>query len=366
MCMYARDHASRLTSSHSKNLGRVGGDHRCARVSRFGNDPFPASRPPATCRTCPMPPRKMASPSPSARRASSRTTAGKTPERLGQNDGFGESAARTWVSPAPPPKAAEPEAPKKGSAGFVGFADVFALGTAVGAFVATLVTVLPPTAFSVAMPAPLLPALAIAVAASSAHVLYGVVWVYTKAFKKACKKAPLRFVSKKPVVIFETLVLGNKVCQQLALLAWACEMEGPGVSKLLTMAMEVKGPVFSALSAAVQKSVAAHSTQYAVAAGLMLGGQLLNAAIYRAIGRDGVYYGFKLGRPVPWSTAFPFNAGFRHPQYVGGYATQLGVLLVLASPATLSAGLLYLAAWWGLCYVATSLVEASGDNDGEE
>ena len=34
----------------------------------------------------------------------------------------------------------------------------------------------------------------------------------------------------------------------------------------------------------------------------------------------------KLGRPVPWCDGFPFNLGFRHPQYVGGLLTQLGLL----------------------------------------
>ena len=47
-----------------------------------------------------------------------------------------------------------------------------------------------------------------------------------------------------------------------------------------------------------------------------------------------MYYGFKLGRPVGWATGFPFNAGFRHPQYVGSIVSQLGILLLLNSPAT--------------------------------
>ena len=79
--------------------------------------------------------------------------------------------------------------------------------------------------------------------------------------------------------------------------------------------------------------------QLATAVTLFLVGQGLNAAIYKAIGRDGVYYGFKLGAKVKWSTAFPFNAGFRHPQYVGSYASQMGIVLALATPTTLGAGL---------------------------
>ena len=49
------------------------------------------------------------------------------------------------------------------------------------------------------------------------------------------------------------------------------------------------------------------------AQGIFLG-QLLNMAIYKAIGKNGVYYGYKLGRPVPWCTTFPFNAFTAHPQ----------------------------------------------------
>ena len=50
---------------------------------------------------------------------------------------------------------------------------------------------------------------------------------------------------------------------------------------------------------------------------LFLVGQLLNAAIYNAIGKAGVYYGYKIGVPVPWCTGFPFNVFTMHPQYAG-------------------------------------------------
>jgi methylene-fatty-acyl-phospholipid synthase len=100
-----------------------------------------------------------------------------------------------------------------------------------------------------------------------------------------------------------------------------------------------------------------------VAAALFFAGQVLNVAIYLAIGEDGVYYGFKLGRKVPWSTAFPFNAGYRHPQYVGAVLSQLGVLLIVTDADTLASGLCVLLAWWVLMYFVTSYVEAKGDND---
>ena len=57
-------------------------------------------------------------------------------------------------------------------------------------------------------------------------------------------------------------------------------------------------------------------------------GQVLNAAVYATIGGDGVYYGVRLGRTVPWVHGFPFRllatggkpgTGVRvpHPQYLG-------------------------------------------------
>jgi len=44
---------------------------------------------------------------------------------------------------------------------------------------------------------------------------------------------------------------------------------------------------------------------------LCIAGQTLNAGVYRAIGHDGVYYGCKLGRKIPWTTTFPYNLGIR-------------------------------------------------------
>ena len=82
--------------------------------------------------------------------------------------------------------------------------------------------------------------------------------------------------------------------------------------------------------------------------------QVLNVAIYRAIGTRGVYYGFKLGQPVPWNSGFPFNV-VAHPQYVGSVMTiwGLGILLWTQSPPGFTALLVF----WTLCYVLTGLQE---------
>ena len=294
-----------------------------------------------------------AKPAPSpvgGRRSTPRKSAGMGPTRLGVDDGFGVVPTAKWATPKSevkePPKAGkalldDPEeyADEKPSVfKVVGPSDVLVMSAATYGFYYAL-----PKPVPTVMP-PMTPALmGMAAAVVSSYLLYAIVWYKSKAFKAAAKKKPLSLLGKNAVIVFEKLVLGTKTMQQLALLAWA------------TPSME-----FSAL----QTLVMTHSQEtFAIAAGLLLVGQILNASIYKAIGRDGVYYGFKLGRSVAWSSAFPFNAGFRHPQYVGGMTSQLGVLVLLSSPATISAGLVPLAGLWGFCYIVTSIFEASGDNN---
>ena len=188
---------------------------------------------------------------------------------------------------------------------------------------------------------------ATAIAIAGSHLIYGFIWTYPKKFKAMCKKAPLKFLGKHAVAVFGKLVLFWKMMQQAALFWWASGFATPSVDG-------VKAFVHALL---------ASPEQLGLSLALLLAGQVLNIAIYQAIGADGVYYGFKLGRPVPWSSAFPFNAGFRHPQYVGAVVSQLGVLLTVTSAKTLDDGLAVMVAYWTLLYCITSYIEAKGDND---
>jgi hypothetical protein len=90
--------------------------------------------------------------------------------------------------------------------------------------------------------------------------------------------------------------------------------------------------------------------------GIVLG-QGLNSAIYRAIGKAGVYYGYRLGIEVPWVTGFPFNVGFPHPQYLGTCVTVIGVNVMVATPTHLAAGWLNLTMVQVLYYIYMGLVE---------
>jgi methylene-fatty-acyl-phospholipid synthase len=70
----------------------------------------------------------------------------------------------------------------------------------------------------------------------------------------------------------------------------------------------------------------------ALGGGLVAAGQWLNVAVFRRIGRVGVFYGGQLGRAVPWRAEGPFS-WFRHPQYVGVVASIWGLFLVARYPA---------------------------------
>jgi len=99
---------------------------------------------------------------------------------------------------------------------------------------------------------------------------------------------------------------------------------------------------------------------------LVAAGQVLNAAVYATIGGDGVYYGVRLGRTVPWVHGFPFRlfakggkpgTGIRipHPQYLGSAATAWGLLLAFSGAAPVGATVLV--GYWTALYVLTALQE---------
>lgn len=98
----------------------------------------------------------------------------------------------------------------------------------------------------------------------------------------------------------------------------------------------------------------------------LLAGQSLNAGIYAAIGRNGVYYGNRFGAKLgPWVTGFPFNipiAG-RHPQYTGVLLSIWGAASLCSDKSANDAGFLYFACAWSAFYVFTSIIEQSENTE---
>ena len=73
-------------------------------------------------------------------------------------------------------------------------------------------------------------------------------------------------------------------------------------------------------------------------------------------GKEGVYYGVRLGRPIAWYEGFPFTV-VPHPQYVGCILCIWGVVAVLLSQVAVDAGLLTVAGVWTGYYVFTGVIE---------
>eukprot|EP00640_Fibrocapsa_japonica_P006696 CAMPEP_0113935430 /NCGR_PEP_ID=MMETSP1339-20121228/2574_1 /TAXON_ID=94617 /ORGANISM="Fibrocapsa japonica" /LENGTH=180 /DNA_ID=CAMNT_0000937577 /DNA_START=125 /DNA_END=664 /DNA_ORIENTATION=+ /assembly_acc=CAM_ASM_000762 len=155
-----------------------------------------------------------------------------------------------------------------------------------------------------------------AAALSVPHILYAFVWLFTSDFVSICKQlkvVPCDFMAKAGVSI--------KLWQYAWISYWHI----------------TNGPMFTLTN----------QTYLRLAIGLTLVaiGQILNIAVYKTLGKDGVYYGAKLGRPVPWVNGFPFNT-VRDPQYTGCILTIWGGFILVATQSHVVAGLIPMGIIW--------------------
>jgi len=113
-------------------------------------------------------------------------------------------------------------------------------------------------------------------------------------------------------------------------------------------------------------SVGSLPLQLLIGLALIVTGQVFNVAIYKAIGKNGVYYGNRFGAQLgPWCTGFPFNVPppmGRHPQYFGVLCTIWGLVLICSTQAALAAGMMELAVVWTIFYIITSLIEQTEES----
>lgn len=191
-------------------------------------------------------------------------------------------------------------------------------------------------------------------AMAAPHCLYAYIWDYPESFKQHAAHMPLRVLGSHAVAVMEKLVLGLKALQLGAVLAW-CEwglLPVCGAGALPGDSLAVVSAVRSAAPA-----------RWILGLGLLIPGQALNLGIYKAIGADGVYYGCKLGRSVPWATGFPFNLGLRHPQYVGAMLSWTGIFALLAATPSTAPPLGFVLLGWSGLYCASAAHEASSDVD---
>lgn len=67
--------------------------------------------------------------------------------------------------------------------------------------------------------------------------------------------------------------------------------------------------------------------QWALSFALITFGQHLNFLVYKLLGVNGVYYGNRFGKSLPWIDGYPYSL-ISDPQYVGCLITILGCALV--------------------------------------
>eukprot|EP00301_Raphidiophrys_heterophryoidea_P011807 c18016_g1_i1.p1 GENE.c18016_g1_i1~~c18016_g1_i1.p1 ORF type:complete len:278 (+),score=45.01 c18016_g1_i1:46-834(+) len=160
------------------------------------------------------------------------------------------------------------------------------------------------------------------------NLSYSFVWIRPQVFTQFCKRNKLG----QPVDVMLAIFLANKVIQHTVPFAWYASV----------------APIPSLFDL----------TAYQIGTGFqfIVLGQVLNIAIYRAIGKVGVYYGTRLGRQVPWVSGFPFNL-ISHPQYCGVVLTVFGLVVLLFTPAHCENGLFGLFVVQTTLYVIMGLVE---------
>lgn len=158
------------------------------------------------------------------------------------------------------------------------------------------------------------------------HFLYAFIWFQPKVWMK--------LFPKNPVDAFATAGLVGKILQFGTVLLWFSSIRSTGVC--------LDASAISLL-------------QFLACLVLVGYGQSLNVGIFQAIGHDGVYYGFKLGKKIPWVTGWPFDT-VSHPQYVGSVLSIWGMLALVWGQAP-AAPLLTLAAYWTCVYIVTAVQE---------
>ena len=157
---------------------------------------------------------------------------------------------------------------------------------------------------------------------------------------------------------FATLVAPRDPCTAMLWLSAAIKAaQFAGIAHL----MDYDAPAAAGRVAAL----AASSPQVVgVALLVLLLGQHLNASVYAALGTEGVYYGARFGRVIPWCKGWPYSfCGWpiRDPQYLGCIASLLGAAVFVEAPRARAA-----LAFWLLNYLYLIVLEGQAPSDESE
>lgn len=168
------------------------------------------------------------------------------------------------------------------------------------------------------------------------RICYTFVWFFPSLFQRVSETPSAKVIAKNPVdLIVRAFFYPSKVLQMGSFLVWYLRTAAP------VNFWDISG------------------YSWMTALQCIVVGQILNAGIYRAIGKAGVYYGFKYGYDIPWCTGFPFNVCTAHPQYFGATLTCFGFVILLSTPAHLAAGWTGLALMQAIMYAYMAVVEST-------
>ena len=138
------------------------------------------------------------------------------------------------------------------------------------------------------------------------RLTYAAVWRAPNAFRRWSARHARQ---QSPIDTLAALFVGFKVLQAAVFVGW-CLIHADGDLRPYSSDVQVAGGIV-----------------------LIASGQLLNLSVFRALGKTGVFYGNRLGQPVPWQRRFPFT-WFEHPQYPGhGYSPSGDSSSVMRFPA---------------------------------
>eukprot|EP00040_Diaphanoeca_grandis_P003422 m.24883 g.24883 ORF g.24883 m.24883 type:complete len:234 (-) comp14786_c0_seq1:129-830(-) len=181
---------------------------------------------------------------------------------------------------------------------------------------------------------------AMTAALATPYCAYAWIWYHPKKWMEFSKS-----IGYDPISVFSTMCLTLKMVQLAAMLGWWAQTQEQGVAALPGVLMSQSSYAWGAFAVS------------------LVAGQALNIPVYSQLGNNGVYYGFKLGKVVPWCTGFPFNTGLRHPQYLSGVMFPWGLAHLLITPSSVAAGLFQLPVAVTIMYMCISRVEEVGDAD---
>ena len=147
------------------------------------------------------------------------------------------------------------------------------------------------------------------------RILYGFWFIYPESFKAAVRKGTFgASIKAEPLYWKAAMTLGTyiKVFQFSVViydLLKRCDIVNPLINDKLLLSLGVL---------------------------LIAVGQLLNVAVFNALGGIGVYYGYEFGYKVEMVSCFPYNVRWiSDPQYWGVVFTIWGIYLVLGASSYL-------------------------------